>query len=111
MKWFNKWLMNRIRAAAASAAASEQENMKVSYHNSAASMMGNTAIAKSTLSQEFNSDGAIRFNVFNARGGRVVQINRYDKQRDREISGLYVITSEDDFGKEIDKIITMESLK
>lgn len=54
---------------------------------------------------------AIQFTVYNANGGRVVETRRYDRQKDRNLNGLYVITSDQDFGKEIDKIITMESLK
>lgn len=54
---------------------------------------------------------AIQFTIYNANGGRVVETRRYDRQKDRHTNGLYVITSDQDFGREIDKIITMESLK
>lgn len=54
---------------------------------------------------------AIQFTVYTANGGRVVETRRYDRKTDRSTNGLYVITSEQDFGREIDKIITMESLK
>ena len=54
---------------------------------------------------------AIQFTVYQANGGRVIETRRYDRQKDRHTTGLYVITSEMDFGKEIDKIITMENLK
>ena len=54
---------------------------------------------------------AIQFTVYNANGGRVVETRRYDRQKDRNHNGLYVITNDQDFGKEIDKIITMESLR
>jgi len=54
---------------------------------------------------------AIQFTIYNANGGRVVETRRYDKKTDRSSTGLYVITSDVDFGKEIDKIITMEALK
>ena len=54
---------------------------------------------------------AIQFTVYTANGGRVVETRRYDRHKDRHSNGLYVITSEQDFGREIDKIITMEALK
>ena len=54
---------------------------------------------------------AIQFTIYNANGGRVIETRRYDRQKDRNHNGLYVITSDQDFGHEIDKIITMESLK
>jgi hypothetical protein len=56
-------------------------------------------------------DRAIQFTIYNANGGRIVETRRYDRQKDRSVNGLYVITGEQDFGKEIDKIITMEALK
>lgn len=56
-------------------------------------------------------DRAIQFTIYNANGGRVVETRRYDRHKDRHSNGLYIITSEQDFGKEIDKIITMETLK
>lgn len=54
---------------------------------------------------------ALRFTVYHANGGRVVETHRYDRKMDRNHNSLYVITSDKDFGKEIDKIITLESLK
>ena len=54
---------------------------------------------------------AIQFTIYHANGGRVVETRRYDRKTDRNNNSLYVITSDQEFGKEIDKIITMESLK
>jgi hypothetical protein len=54
---------------------------------------------------------AIQFTVYTANGGRVVETRRYDRKTDRSTNGLYVITSDQDFGREIDKIISMESLR
>jgi hypothetical protein len=54
---------------------------------------------------------ALHFTVYVANGGRVVETRRYDKKTDRNTNGLYVINNDADFGKEIDKIITMEALR
>ena len=56
-------------------------------------------------------DRAIQFTVYNANGGRIVETRRYNTKTDRSTNGLYVITGEQNFGNEIDKIITMEALK
>jgi len=56
-------------------------------------------------------DRAIQFTVYNANGGRVIETRRYDRHKDRHTNGLYVVTNDQDFGHEIDKIITMESLR
>jgi hypothetical protein len=58
-----------------------------------------------------DSDRAIRFNIYHANGGRVVEVSSYDLHKDRHKRSLYVITSDQDFGREIDKIVTMEALK
>lgn len=115
MKWFNKWILNRVKAASKAEQMKQVEDSDAKYaisahpyQNSAAGLIGKNP---SRQPDEFESDNAIRFNIYNASGGRVIQTNRYDRQRDRAITGLYVITSDQDFGKEIDKIITMEALK
>jgi hypothetical protein len=54
---------------------------------------------------------AIQFTVYSASGGRVIETRRYDRKTDRSSNGLYIITSDQDFGRELDKIITMEHLK
>jgi hypothetical protein len=54
---------------------------------------------------------AIHFTVYNANGGRVIETRRHDRKTDRSTNGLYVITDDKDFGREIDKIIVMEGLR
>jgi hypothetical protein len=53
----------------------------------------------------------IRFKVFRANGGTVVQTDIYDRRADRQLSNLHVIVEGQDLGHEIGKIITYESLK
>jgi len=53
----------------------------------------------------------IRFHVYQANGGRVVETRRENLKNERMETSLYVVTSEQNFGDEIDKIITMEALK
>jgi hypothetical protein len=58
-----------------------------------------------------DSDKGIRFQVYKANGGMVVETSTYDRHKDRSYNGLYIITDDQDLGKEISKIITMETLK
>ena len=53
----------------------------------------------------------IRFKVFKANGGTVVQTDYYDRKNDRQYNNLHVIVDGQDLGTEIGKIITYESLK
>jgi len=53
----------------------------------------------------------IRFKVFRANGGTVVQTDYYDQKNDKDYNNLHVIVEGQDLGQEIGKIITFESLK
>jgi hypothetical protein len=54
---------------------------------------------------------AVKFNIFKANGGRIIETQRTDKATNRTITGLYVIPDDAELGREIDKIFTMEALK
>ena len=58
----------------------------------------------------FSSEG-MRFQLYRASGGYVVETRVYDHRNDRSDTKMYVITEEQDVGHEIGKIITMESLR
>jgi hypothetical protein len=60
---------------------------------------------------QLSRERSIKFEIHNANGGRVVQTRRYDAQKDRHFENLYVITGDQEFGRELDKIITMEALR
>ena len=65
----------------------------------------------STLdSSPLNSDG-MRFTLYKAAGGYVIEIRTYDRRKDENVNTMYVITEEKDLGAEMGKIITMESLR
>jgi hypothetical protein len=53
----------------------------------------------------------ISFRLWFAAGGKVVQTQRYDSRKDENQSSLYIITDEQNFGEEIDKILTLEALR
>jgi len=52
----------------------------------------------------------MNFRVYNATGGKIVQIHSYDPRTDRSTSSLYIVTDKEDLGDEIAQIITRESL-
>jgi hypothetical protein len=57
------------------------------------------------------SSNGIRFNLYKAHGGFVVETRFYDERNDRNTNKMYVITEDKDLGEELGKIITMESLR
>ena len=57
-----------------------------------------------------DSEG-MRFTVFKASGGFVIETRTYDRRKDESNNKIYVITENQDLGAELGKIITMESLR
>jgi hypothetical protein len=53
----------------------------------------------------------LRFNIFRANGGTVVQTYVYDRQRDRSNTQLHIVGHDQDLGECLGKIVTMESLR
>jgi hypothetical protein len=53
----------------------------------------------------------LRFTVYNASGGKIVEISHYDQRTDRHTTSLHIITSDEDFGAELGKIAFVEALK
>jgi hypothetical protein len=83
----------------ATEAAQEEESMKMS------------GLRIDHSPARIDSDKGIRFQVYKANGGFVVETAIYDRQRDRHHNSLHIITDDQDLGAQIGKIITMEALK
>jgi hypothetical protein len=63
-------------------------------------------------SQTLGSDAEpLRFTVYNASGGKIVEISHYDSKRDRHETSLHIIGSDEDFGDSLGKIAFLEILK
>jgi hypothetical protein len=104
--FLSRWLMKKLVEG------SEFERRQSQLRESAISVdrLSNSLVSKGSPSID-QPERAIQFTVYTASGGRVVETRRYDKKTDRNTNGLYVINNDADFGKEIDKIITMEALR
>lgn len=53
----------------------------------------------------------LRFTVYNASGGKIVEISHYDQKSDRNYTSLHIITSDENFGEELGKIAFVELIK
>jgi CRISPR/Cas system CSM-associated protein Csm4 (group 5 of RAMP superfamily) len=103
-RWFFKKLLE----------GAELEKRQMQERESAKSidrLSNSLTIGRSSQTSIDQPERALNFTIYVANGGRVVETRRYDKKTDRHTNGLYVINNDADFGKEIDKIITMESLR
>jgi hypothetical protein len=53
----------------------------------------------------------LRFCVYEAAGGRVVEVSYYDRKADRNCSQLHIITSDEDFGQSLAQIVMLENMR
>jgi hypothetical protein len=61
-------------------------------------------------SSELGGEG-MRFQLYRAAGGYVVETRYYDHKQDRHFHKLHIINDDQDVGHAIGKIITLESLR
>lgn len=102
MKWFDKWILNRAEKIAQKQAVIEMNYAKQTANKPARLVSDHGGGLDSP---------AVRFKMFKASGGTIIETQIYNERIDRHINGLYVITNDKNIGEEINKILTMESLK
>ena len=95
MNFFKKWFQKMCREA--------WENVSEDKNHLSNSMEVVAA------SQSIDSNG-IRFTVYKADGGHVVETKTYDKHHDSHTS-LYIVTSDEELGERLANIITYEAIK
>jgi hypothetical protein len=66
---------------------------------------------ESTIERESLQSEGMRFQLYRASGGYVIETTQYDNRTDRRINKMYVITEDKDLGAELGKIVTMEALR
>lgn len=103
MKWIDKWFFKKFKRA-----------WECDAHIFGDAVSGSTTSIGKPLrdcDRTLDDERAIMFKVLPASGGRVIEARFYDQKRDRTNTSLYIISSGDDFGASIEKILAMESLK
>jgi hypothetical protein len=99
MNFLKRWFLKKIRSGM-------NELNKDMIEEVSVTSLVTTSVTRLELTER-----SFRFNIHFANGGRIVETVRHDRKLDRTNTSLYIVTNDQDFGKEIDKIITMESLK
>ena len=92
------WLKKRLRVWAFSS----DENEKQTSRGLIVSQDG----PGETLSTD-----PLRLSIYRANGGIVVETRTYDRQKDRNQTQLHIVGHDEDLGRSLSKIITMESLR
>ena len=98
MKFLFKWLNKKI----------QQSNYEEDPHVKEKSY-SNILVSNNSLHDICCN--SLNFKVYKASGGTVLETSSYDRKTDRHNNSLYIITDSQDLGKEIGKIITLESLR
>lgn len=57
------------------------------------------------------TDNPVNFKMHKANGGWVIEFKKYDQTTDMVDSTLYIVNKNEDIGKSLSHIITMEALK
>jgi len=96
MKWLKRRLRNWI-------------NSDYDEPDSPGTLRSNRATVRAN--DAFESDGGLTIRLYKANGGRIVNFNHYDRKTDRNYNSVYIVTDEQDFERELGKMITMESMR
>lgn len=105
--FIKRWMLKAVKEAVEGERVSAPKQFDSDIKISAINQLG---VGRQATSID-QPERALHFTVYSANGGRIVETRRHDRKTDRSTTGLYIITSDQDFGREIDKIITMEALR
>ena len=105
MKWFYKWLASKIDDTKYA-----EPDDPVPAPSISRGLVKSRRIATVRENEELGSE-PITFKMFKASGGWAIEFRQYDNRNDRMETSLYVVNDEEELGKHISQIITMEALK
>ena len=70
----------------------------------------NRGLAIASDSESLSTE-PMRLSVYRANGGTIIETRVYDRNKDKNHNQLHIVGHDDDLGRSIAKIITMESLR
>ena len=105
MKWLDRWLYAKVRDM--------WDNRHKYEEDKIVSSRGlNMATAQLSIDKGIpEGQDRITFELTSAVGGRILNVRRYNEQRDRHDTQTYVIPSGEDVGTRVAKIINLELIK
>jgi hypothetical protein len=104
IKWFYRWLDSKIQNSR------YEEDDAISSSLNTVQPKRRRGITSVRESDDFASE-PIQFKMYKAAGGWAIEFRHYDNRNDRVDTSLYVVNDEEELGKHISQIITMEALK
>lgn len=108
MNWFDRWFARKSKWAWENRDLLDDSDVLVSATTGSGKRRHSNLISV----EEDNSWGdGLRINIKKMIGGYVVSFRTYDRIKDRHDDRHYIITDEQEFERELGKIITLESMK
>lgn len=98
MKWFNRWFAKKCKEAWESAQEDRAMNLAI-------------PATKLASGSDYDWGDGLNIQVHAAHGGKIVTFRRYDRKSDRNNNSVYIIPEEQDFERELGKLITLESMR
>jgi hypothetical protein len=92
------WLKKRLRVWAFSSDENEKKTSR------------GLVVSQDSPGESLSSE-PLRLSIYRANGGIVVETRTYDRQKDRNQTQLHIVGHDEDLGRSLSKIITMESLR
>jgi len=94
------WLKRRLRVWAFS----ESPDVQMTSNKISRGLVA--AADNETLGSE-----PMRLSIYRANGGTIVETRTYDRQKERSQLQLHIVGNDEDLGRSLSKIITMETLR
>ena len=64
-----------------------------------------------TVSSDHDWGDGLNIQVHSANGGKIITFRRYERKTDRSNNNVYIIPDDQDFERELGKLITLESMR
>jgi hypothetical protein len=101
MKWLQRWFIKKVDWAVENRYLVSEDRIEAV----------SAKISSGSSLRHGNEANAINFQVYGASGGFIVECSTYNEKTDRHNRSLHIITSDQDIGEGIAKIITIEMLR
>lgn len=104
MRWLENWVYRCVNRA--------RNRDEICDMPQSVKGRGNGALGGNVrVSSTYDDENVIRFTLYGATGGKIVEAMSYDKKNDRERVHRYVVSEEGNLSDTLAKIVTMESLR
>lgn len=110
MKWFDKWFAKKCKQAWDNFNLAEDDGSDLPRTGRGRGSRGRNAINVTKDDTSLDGKTSIRFTIYPANGGHVIEHYRYDRYKDNEGPLLTIVPREQDLSQAIAHIMTLDAL-